>query len=170
MRFRHLGALVLLALLPNGAWAARDDDEGVLVRITVVDTEERPIPNAWVRVPDTEGRRIVDPETGIWESRYLYAYDGMEIFFERRMTLEFTISAPGHATRVARYRVRGGKNQLTVVLPDLTTDTAEVDTDVIWFRRSGEPRRGSESRTDGPAPAPRPSPVPPSDSEAQGGR
>ena len=160
MRIRSACAFALLLAVPGSGLAASDDDEGVPVRITVVDPEERPIPHAWVRVPDTEGGRLVDPETGVWEARYLYAYDGMEIFFERGMTLEFTISAPGHATRVARYKIRGGKNQLTVVLPDLDEASEEADTNVTWFRRT--PTRP-------PEPRPEPEPTPPADPAPSGG-
>ncbi len=137
---RWLGTASIALLLVGDAEAqGRRDDDGVLVTVQVLDEVGRALPSAWVRVPDTEGRRRVDAETGVWQARYLYAYDGMELPFKRGQVVEFTISAPGYATRLARYRVRGGKNQLTIGLEPLPEGDLEVDTDITWFRRSLSP-------------------------------
>lgn len=146
--------LPTLALLAGPVAQAKDKEEGMLVSVAVVDEQGRPIPNAWVRVPDTEGRRLVDPETGVWATRYLYAYDGMEIFFERGMVLELTISAPGYSSRLARYRVRGGKNQLTVELSKLPEEEADADTQITWFRKSLPPDQVGPEVGSGTPPAP----------------
>ena len=143
---RLLIALFAVLILGSTAAHAKEDD-GALLRVTVTDVKGASIPNAWVRVPDTEGRRHVDPATGIWETRYLYAYDGFEIFFQRGMVLELHISAPGYQSRVSRYKIRGGKNQLEIALERLEVSELDDDANIKWFKRSAAttPDQGTRS-------------------------
>ncbi len=54
-----------LMLFSGVAEAGTVDAKPVIVR--VIDIIGNPIPNAWVRLPDTEGRRMVDA-SGKWEA------------------------------------------------------------------------------------------------------
>ena len=76
--------------------------------LTVVGTNEagQPIPNAWVRVPGYEGRRDVEPETGVWETSTLYRNDGAAMIFTKGMDIEFNVTAPGFVPARVAYRVR----------------------------------------------------------------
>jgi len=145
---RWLAAILLPLLFALAGVAQAKDEEGMLVEVQVVDAGGHAIPNAWVRVPDTEGRRSVSPQTGVWSARYLYSFDGVEVYFKRGEVLEMTISAPGYQARVARYRVRRGKNELHVVLDKLPAEQAQADSDISWFRRDSVPRNPSEKGAD----------------------
>lgn len=134
---RRLGTSTLLAITLAITPAFARDEEGVPITIHVVDaSNSKPIPNAWVRVPDTEGRRRVDPASGSWTASYLYTYDGAEYFFLRGMMLEFTISAPGYSSKVAQYRVKARRNELTVALPPIEIEDNQLDTEIDWFKRN----------------------------------
>jgi len=137
------------------------EDEGIPLTVLVVDESGNPIPNAWVRIPDTEGRRRTDP-TGNWTASFVYTYDGAEVYFQRGMVLELTISAPGYASRLARYKMKARRNELTVPLKRIEIEKPEVETDIEWFRRgpgeaegdgagddsSGEPQPSTPVETD----------------------
>ena len=138
---RSVLAAVLLSasLLPGVARAERPQ----IVAVTVTDMEGKPVPNAWVRIPETEGRRAVDPTSGIWEASMLYRYDGEPMVFTRGMNLELSVSAPGYLTQVIAFEVRARRNELPVQLEkmpeqEILPDGLETDEDVLleWFRSS----------------------------------
>jgi hypothetical protein len=112
------------------------------VTITVTDAAGKPIPNAWVRVPETDGRRQVDPGTGKWASDLLYKLDGTEYWFLKGTTIDFMISAPQYQTASLVFKVHGRKsnNNLLVSLepmekPDLGNDDELM---IQWFKRSSK--------------------------------
>jgi hypothetical protein len=126
-----------LGLLPVAAHAERPQ----IVAVTVTNTDGKPIPNAWVRIPNTEGRRTVDPATGLWEASMLYGYDGEPLVFTRGMVLQISVSAPGYLTHIIEFEVRARRNELPVTLEkmpeqDILPDGLETDEDVLleWFR------------------------------------
>jgi hypothetical protein len=136
-------ALLALALL-TAAPAAYAERPQILA-VTVTDTAGAPVPNAWVRIPQTEGRRAVDPTTGIWEASMLYTYAGEPLVFTKGMTLEVSISAPGYLTQTFLFEVRARRNELPVQLvpmpePEMLPDGLESDEDALldWFRSSPE--------------------------------
>ena len=94
------------------AWGPRPQ----IVTVAVVDEQGEPIPNAWVRVHQTEGRRSVDPDSGLWEASTLYRYDGSPLVFVKGMAVEFTVSAPGFRAVRLQYEVRSRRNYLQVAL------------------------------------------------------
>jgi len=104
-----------------------------------MDTQGLPIQNAWVRLPQTEGRRMVD-ETGKWQSSSLYDLDGNEIFFTKGKILDFTISAPGYTSRSVAYEVRGRRNLITVQLEPMVHAVIDDENDenlmIRWFQRT----------------------------------
>ena len=112
-----------------------------ILSVSVTDSSGQVIPNAWVRVPDTEGRRAVDPTTGLWEASMLYRYDGEPLVFTKGMTLIVTVSAPGYLAQTFEYALRARRNELPVVLEPMPEqailpDGLETDEQVLldWFR------------------------------------
>jgi len=131
------GALFASTLITTPAFANEEDAK--LVAVRVLDTMGNPIPNAWVRLPETEGRRMVD-EFGKWQAKSLYELDGNELFFLRGMTLDFTISAPGYTSRSVAYEVQKRRNLITVSLQPMTHKILEEGEDndlmIRWFQRT----------------------------------
>lgn len=109
------------------------------VSITVIDLQGKAIPNAWVRIPETEGRRMVDPATGEWAADMLYRVDGSEMQFVKGTVLDLTISAPGYRAATVMYEIRGRKNELEIRLSPMDNEPV-VDDDndpmVQWFKRT----------------------------------
>ena len=112
-----------------------------IVAVTVTDIDGKPIPNAWVRIPNTEGRRTVDPATGLWEASMLYGFDGEPLVFTRGMVLQISVSAPGYLTQIIEFEVRARRNELPITLEkmpeqEILPDGLETDEDVLleWFR------------------------------------
>ena len=140
--FRTAFAVVLTAAMLAPAVAdAKKEKEVVprLVVVRVVTTDGAPIPNAWVRIPGTEGRRMVD-RNGEWEAEMLYTLEGEEMFFSRGSVIDFSISAPGYQSLAARYKVRGRGNVVTVPLarmPQMNfVDDDDAELMIQWFQRT----------------------------------
>lgn len=131
------GALFASTLITTPALANEEDAKVVAVR--VLDKAGNPIPNAWVRLPETEGRRMVD-EFGKWQAKSLYELDGNELFFLKGMTLDFTISAPGYTSRSVAYEVQKRRNLITVSLEPMKHKILENSEDndlmIRWFQRT----------------------------------
>lgn len=139
--------LALLAVAPAAFGKTPEEKEKIriernkrTVTITVTDPAGKPIPNAWVRVPETDGRRQVDPESGKWATDLLYKLDGTEYWFLKGTTIDFMISAPQYQTASLVFKVRGRKsnNNLLVALepmdkPDLGNDDELM---IQWFKRT----------------------------------
>jgi len=115
--------------------AGGQKDEGVNVRITVMDETETPIPTAVVRHPDEADRRRVNSVTGVWEDSILYLPDGSELRFVPGMTLKFEISAPGYITQVIQYDVRKRNNKVEIRLKEMEIEEEEIDEPLIQFGR-----------------------------------
>jgi len=114
-----------------------------IVMVTVHDTEGRVVPNAWVRIPGTEGRRTVDATTGIWEASMLYRFDGEPFVFTKGETLRITVSAPGYLAQTFEFEVRARRNELPVVLEkmpeqEILPEDLELESEdevlLDWFR------------------------------------
>lgn len=133
-----MASVALLLWSMNAAVAARPQ----IVSVVVTDEQGQPIPNAWVRIPQTEGRRVVDPETGLWEASTVYRYDGEPLVFTRGLRLELTVSAPGYHTRRLAVQVRSRRNLLPVSLQPMPTPsllTTPEDPDALmgeWLATS----------------------------------
>jgi len=106
--------------------------------VHVKDSEGKPIPNAWVRIPDTEGRRQVSSETGIWEASMLYRYDGDILFFLRGDIVNLTVSAPGYQAQALIYTIRPRRNEFEVQLQAMLKAEAAVEADeelsIEWLK------------------------------------
>lgn len=133
-----LARTALTAVLALGVGApalAKKKDEGVEVRITVLDVEGSPVPTAVVRHPDEADRHRVNSFTGVWEDSILYLPDGSELRFVPGMTLKFEISAPGYMTKIIQYDVRKRNNKVEVQLPKLELEEEEIEEPLIQFGR-----------------------------------
>jgi hypothetical protein len=144
---RRAWLLALLAVGSTAFGATAEEKEKIrierhkrTVTITVTDPSGKPIPNAWVRVPETDGRRAVDPQSGKWETDLLYKLDGTEYWFLKGKPIDFMISAPQYQTASLLFKVHGRKsnNNLLVSLqpmekPDLGNDDELM---IQWFKRT----------------------------------
>ncbi|MBT3219851.1 MAG: hypothetical protein HN348_12245 [Proteobacteria bacterium] len=134
--FRFIAAVLLMLglVFSDSAMAAQKPQ---IITVAVTDAANQPIPSAWVRLPETEGRRNVDPETGVWEASMLYTYDGRPLIFTKGMKLVLSISAPGFLTRKVFYEVRSRGNDLVIPLeamPEQQLVEEEEDELLIdWF-------------------------------------
>lgn len=135
--------MLLLSMLYNTpASAARPQ----IVSVVITDPSGAPIPNAWVRIPRTEGRRTVEPATGLWEASTVYRYDGSPLVFTRGLRLELTVSAPGYHTQRLSVAVRSRRNLLPVQLQPMAQPvlfTVHEDRDQLMGEWLGE--RGGTS-------------------------
>ncbi len=133
-------AVLTIAFLLSSGVALAQEPVGIPVTVAVVDSQGEPIPNAWVRIPDTEGRRRVEPDTGRWTASSVYGYDGAEIRFQKGMILDLSVSAPGHQARSVQYRVAKRRNVVTVALPPLQAidlgDQSDEELVIRWFQRT----------------------------------
>jgi len=138
MGLRGLALTVAMGLglvATSSAEAGKKADEGVNVRITVMDEAEQPIPTAVVRHPDEADRRRVNSVTGVWEDSILYLPDGSELRFVPGMTLKFEISAPGYITQVIQYDVRKRNNKVEIRLKEMEIEEEEIEEPLIQFGR-----------------------------------
>ena len=139
-----LGATSSLAVLLALASPALATDKPQIVTIQVSDTGGDPIETAWVRLPGTEGRRNVEPLSGIWEASMLYTYDGDPVIFTKGMDLNLTVSAPGYVSQNIAYKVVARRNLVSIVLEEMEKrDIVEDPNDesalmIRWFERSLE--------------------------------
>jgi len=125
---------------------AGDEDEGIPVKVIVVDEEGKPIQTAVVRHPREADRHRVNTFDGSWEASTLYLPDGSEIKFTKGMELELEISAPGYVNQHIKYLVRKRKNVFTVTLAKMVLENTDDDADdpVIQFGRD-KPIDGTSS-------------------------
>ncbi len=135
-RWLQAGAMMAAVMLGSTpANAGGKKDEGVNVRITVMDEAQAPIPTAVVRHPDEADRRRVNSVTGVWEDSILYLPDGSELRFVPGMTLHFEISAPGFITQVISYDVRKRNNKVEIFLKRMELEEEEIEEPLIQFGR-----------------------------------
>ena len=137
---KRIGFGILMATLTLSTPAIADDaDDAKLITVRVMDQNGEPIPNAWVRLPQTEGRRMVD-ELGKWQAKSLYELDGRERFFLKGMVLDFTISAPGYTSRSVAYSVQRNRNLISVELRpmqhNILDGVNDEDLMIRWFKRT----------------------------------
>ncbi|MFZ5481887.1 MAG: hypothetical protein ACOZNI_34320 [Myxococcota bacterium] len=138
-----LSAPVALAVLAEPAHAAKKEDQGVPVRVIVLDAERKPVSTAVVRHPQEADRHRVNSVDGSWEASVLYMPDGSELRFTPGMTLELEISAPGYTTQVFQYQVRKRKNVVEIALAKIEMDDTTIEEPMISFGRD-EPREAKE--------------------------
>ena len=137
---KRIGFGILMAHLALSTPAIADDaDDAKLITVRVMDQNGEPIPNAWVRLPQTEGRRMVD-ELGKWQAKSLYELDGRERHFLKGMVLDFTISAPGYTSRSVAYEVQRNRNLISVQLRPMQHNILDGVNDddlmIRWFKRT----------------------------------
>lgn len=135
----NLTNLLFVSLL--GSPAAMAQEAGIPVTVQVLSEDGLPIRNAWVRLPDTEGRRLVERESGEWTASMLYdAIDGSEIMFQVGTLLDMTVSAPGYSSRRFQYTVAKRRNYVVVELSALTVPdySTESPDNINWFQRTSQ--------------------------------
>ena len=145
----RIAALALALGLASTAAAA---EKPQIVTIEVKDAAGLPIESAWVRLPGTEGRRNVEPLSGIWEASMLYTYEGDPVIFTKGMELNLTVSAPGYVSKNILYTVAARRNLVSIVLDPMEEREIVEDPDdesalmIRWFERS----RDDEDDADAP--------------------
>ena len=145
---KHFVTAVLGSLLCVAPAFAGGKDEGVQVRVIVLDEAREPIRTAVVRHPEEADRHRVNSVDGSWESNVLFLPDGSELRFTPGMTLDLEISAPGYMTQVFQYQVRKRRNTVEVALLVIEMDDTTIEEPNITFKQD-KPR---ESLTDGGTP------------------
>ncbi|HNC97695.1 MAG TPA: hypothetical protein PKY30_21625 [Myxococcota bacterium] len=134
MKFRAL-ALLFAGLLSDPVHAAPKEEQGVEVKVTVVDVNGKPIPTSVVRHPDESDRHRVNSEDGSWKATALYMPDGSELRFTPGMDLSLEVSAPGYKTQQVVYQVRKSRNALQVSLEEIQTTEENVEEPIITFKQ-----------------------------------
>ncbi len=122
IRFLATAAAITFACIASAPAQAAD---GIPVSVKVVDPSGEPITSAVVRHPKEKERHRVNMETGVWTGEAIYLPDGSEMLFDKKMTLEFEVSAPGYQNKSFSYLVKKRKNLAVVTL-----DKLEVDMDL----------------------------------------
>lgn len=126
---------LFLAFGSTDALAKKGANEGVLIQVTVVDVEGKPISTAVVRHPEEADRHRVNSLTGVWEGNVLYLPDGSELVFTPGTTLTLEVSAPGYMTQIIQYDIRKRRNRIEVTLPVLELDETGIEEPLIQFGR-----------------------------------
>ncbi len=144
-----LFALIIGGSLASSAADAKKNkyEDGVPLKVTVVDAVGEPVPTAVIRHPDEADRHRVNSLTGSWEESKLYMPDGSELIFVPGMSIQLEVSAPGYMTQIIQYDVRKRKNNLEVSLVELELDDSDIDEPLLQFGRD-KPR---EAGGTGPA-------------------
>lgn len=123
----------MIALVAGSALAG--DEEGIPVTVHVVDAATgEPVPTAVVRHPEEQDRHRVNTETGMWTGSVLYMPDGSELFFQKGMSIDFEVSAPGYVNARVTYLVRKRRNQFDVELQKMDIDMSDEDPDDITIQ------------------------------------
>lgn len=126
---------ILAVVLGLSSSAAAAEEEGIPVTVRVVDSVAlTPIPTAVVRHPKEQDRHRVNTETGTWTGNVLYMPDGSEMFFEKGMTVEFEVSAPGYVNTRISYVVRKRRNSVDVPLVKMAIDMSSEDPEDITIQ------------------------------------
>lgn len=136
---RRLVMLLVALVAASPAFAKGKDDQGVPVKVVVLDPDRKPIPTAVVRHPQEADRHRVNSVDGSWETSALYMPDGSELRFTPGMSLDLEISAPGYTTQVIQYQVRKRRNVIEIKLAPIQMDVETIEEPVISFGRD-EPR------------------------------
>jgi hypothetical protein len=133
---RALAFLVMIAAVLLGSPLARagNEDDGIPVTVRVIDPNGEPIPTAVVRHPQEQDRHRVNTETGMLTLSVLYLPDGSEILFEKGMSVDFEVSAPGYVNKKVTYVVRKRRNTFDVTLDKMTIDMSDDDPDDITIQ------------------------------------
>ena len=110
--------VVLVSLALAGAIDV-DRIEGFPVTMQVLDDAGNPIPRAYIRHAEEGILHPVNQTTGEWRSEGLYLPTGETQHFHQGDVVRFTVGAPGYLGREVRYRVKGMKHVVPVVLDPL---------------------------------------------------
>ncbi|MFT4622597.1 MAG: hypothetical protein ACI8PZ_001253 [Myxococcota bacterium] len=135
----------VFALLLASSSLAMAGEKPQIVTIEVKDQVGAPVESAWVRLPGTEGRRNVEPLSGVWEASMLYTYEGAPVIFTKGMELNLTVSAPGYVSQNILYTVAPRRNFISIALEPMEEReiVEHADDDggslmIRWFERSQE--------------------------------
>ncbi len=123
--------------VPTVAWG-QEVEEGIPVKVIVLDQAGAPIPTAVVRHPKEADRHRVNTFDGSWEANVLYLPDGTELRFVRDMLLDLEVSAPGYVLQAIQYTVRKRKNvvevRLTPMVLEMTPEGEDDDVNIGFGR------------------------------------
>ena len=111
-------------------------DEGIEIEITVLDAEtNEPIPTAVIKHAHASQPSRVNSVTGSWKDTESIDSAGEIHMFLPGNSEEFSISASGYMTQVAKYDVRRRNNVIEVQLEKMEIIAPALDDTIIPFGR-----------------------------------
>ena len=111
-------------------------DEGIEIEITVLDAEtNEPIPTAVIKHAHASQPSRVNSVTGSWKDTESIDSAGEIHMFLPGNSEEFSISASGYMTKVAKYDVRRRNNVIPVHLEKMEIIAPALDDTIIPFGR-----------------------------------
>ena len=137
MSFKRMTTLAVLLVWSNVADAKKNKgDEGIEIEITVLDSEtSEPIPTAVIKHAHASQPSRVNSVTGSWKDTESIDSAGEIHMFLPGNTEEFSISASGYMTQVAKYDVRRRNNVIEVQLEKMEIIAPALDDTIIPFGR-----------------------------------
>lgn len=137
MNIKQLGIISLALGWSTLAEAKKNKgDEGVEIEITVLDAEtNEPIPTAVIKHAEASQPSRVNTVTGSWKDTESIDSSGEIHMFLPGSTEEFSISASGYMTQVAKYDVRRRNNVIEIQLEKMEIIAPKLDDTIIPFGR-----------------------------------
>ena len=137
MSIKQLTVAMVLLMWSGFAEAKKNKgDEGVEIEITVLDAEtSEPIPTAVIKHIHASQPSRVNSVTGSWKDTESIDSAGEIHMFLPGNSEEFSISASGYMTQVAKYDVRRRNNVIEVQLEKMEIIAPALDDTIIPFGR-----------------------------------
>ena len=137
MSIKQLTMAMTLLMWSGYAEAKKNKgDEGIEIEITVLDAEtNEPIPTAVIKHAHASQPSRVNSVTGSWKDTESIDSAGEIHMFLPGNSEEFSISASGYMTQVAKYDVRRRNNVIEVQLEKMEIIAPALDDTIIPFGR-----------------------------------
>ena len=137
MNIKQFGIMMLALTWSTFAEAKKNKiDEGVEIEITVLDAGTgEPIPTAVVKHAEASQPSRVNAVTGSWKDTESIDSSGAIHMFLSGNTEEFSVSASGYMTQVAKYDVRRRNNVIEIQLEKMEIIAPKLDDTIIPFGR-----------------------------------
>ena len=137
MSIKQLTVAMTLLMWSGFAEAKKNKgDEGIEIEITVLDAEtSEPIPTAVIKHAHASQPSRVNSVTGSWKDTESIDSAGEIHMFLPGNSEEFSISASGYMTQVAKYDVRRRNNVIKVQLEKMGIIAPALDDTIIPFGR-----------------------------------
>ena len=137
MSIKQLTVAMTLLMWSGFAEAKKNKgDDGIEIEITVLDAEtSEPIPTAVIKHAHASQPSRVNSVTGSWKDTESIDSAGEIHMFLPGNSEEFSISASGYMTQVAKYDVRRRNNVIKVQLEKMEIIAPALDDTIIPFGR-----------------------------------